>query len=261
MTFHPMEFNVNTGIRWEAMKELPILNSLQGKNVLDLGSGLGFFSVRLAERGATVLAVDIDTAALRFLHEHYGIRVQTLDVVCDPLPTGPFDLIIMGEILEHIDSPEPLIAAAAARLTTGGTLLLTTPALEGWLTDSWGKRLGHHHGSEAHARDGYTLDELRTLLRVAGLEPTLHRYSVFLGAELFMQITKMMFLLSKKEYHGQADVLKTLDSPKFRLLRFAFPFLFHLFRLEQRIGRRTKAIGHCHIICGQKSNHLSAAAR
>ena len=39
---------------------IALLGDLQGKTVLDIGSGTGYFSFRLADKGARVVAADVD---------------------------------------------------------------------------------------------------------------------------------------------------------------------------------------------------------
>ena len=70
-----MQINTNTRVRWETIKNLSELKSLRGKKVLDLGAGLGFFSVRFAEFGAEVLAIDVDKSSLEYLSRNFNIKI------------------------------------------------------------------------------------------------------------------------------------------------------------------------------------------
>lgn len=45
------------------------LEPLQGKTVADIGAGTGYFSFRMADRGAHVLAIDIDPQLLEYIEE------------------------------------------------------------------------------------------------------------------------------------------------------------------------------------------------
>lgn len=45
------------------------LGEVEGKVVADLGAGTGYFSRRIAYKGATVIAIDIDPSAIRWMQE------------------------------------------------------------------------------------------------------------------------------------------------------------------------------------------------
>ena len=247
-----MALNVNTRVRWASLQDLDCLGSLQGKKVMDVGCGLGFFSIELAGRGAEVLGIDQDRASLDYLTSEYGISTHRVDVDREPLPGTGFDLILAGEILEHLADPSGFMVKVAKSLTPGGIVILTTPALEGWLTASRGKQLAHNHGSQRHQRIGFSLAELETLTTQAGLKLREHRFCLYTLAELFMQLTKVGYLTAKKSYHGQADVFEVAHKLRFKILRGIFPALWLVFRLESLISASLDLKGHCHIIVAQK---------
>jgi 2-polyprenyl-3-methyl-5-hydroxy-6-metoxy-1,4-benzoquinol methylase len=254
MTAHPMDVNTNTRVRWVALRSLPQLAALEGKRVLDVGSGLGFFSVRFSERGARVLAVDVDRESLRYLAANHGIPTQVVDVEREPLPGGPFDVVFVGEILEHLREPSALLADAARVVAPGGAVVVTTPALEGPLTRTSGKRLGHEHGTERHERDGFSSAELVDLCRGAGLTVVAHATCLFWAAELFMQLTKLASLGRKGAYRGQSDVVAMQRRLRYRALRAAFPVLMPLFGLEHRCATAFGLAGHCHVVVAQRAS-------
>ncbi|MDP3514429.1 MAG: methyltransferase domain-containing protein [Sulfuritalea sp.] len=252
MNQHPMSVNVNTAIRWNVIRNLPFMKSLSGKKVCDLGAGLGFFSVGFAKCGANVTAVDVDKDALDYLSRTYKIDVLQRDVENDELGLSDYDVVFIGEILEHIQDPSMLIAKSAGALKTNGLLVLSTPALEGLLIHSEGKQLAHTHGSEKHERDGFTESELKELLKNSGFEITYSQFTIFLFAELFMQITKRAYMKSKKAYHSQSDVLAVTRTFKYRVLKLIFPLLMMLFRAEEFLSLAMGLKGHCHILVGRK---------
>jgi SAM-dependent methyltransferase len=72
------------------------------------------------------LGVDIiedDVARLR----DEGYNVECMDVTSGQLPDDTFELIVAGEVIEHVGNPGGLFEAAAKLLTPGGRLVLTTP--------------------------------------------------------------------------------------------------------------------------------------
>lgn len=248
-----MSVNVNTAVRWNVLRTLPFMDALSGKKVCDLGAGLGFFSVGFADRGATVTAVDVDADALAYLSSTYGIKVLQKDVEKDELGLSEYDVVFIGEILEHIQNPGMLIAKAVAALKPNGLIVLSTPALEGLLIHSEGKQLAHTHGSEKHERDGFSEGELRQLLEDSGFEVIYSKFTIFLLAELFMQVTKRAYMKSRKAYHSQSDVLAVTKTLKYSVLKAIFPLLMLVFRAEEFLSLALGLNGHCHILVGRKS--------
>ena len=176
---HPMHINNNTRIRWEVIRSLPEIKDLSNKRVLDIGSGLGYFSLQFTGLGADVLAVDVDIMSLDFISENYGINTQYLDVENEILPDGGFDLILIGEVLEHIKNPLRLLRKAKACLNPDGQIMISTPAMEGLLTRSKGKSLCHDCGNEKHERFGFYHHELRSYFDQLDMKIVRHIYSIY----------------------------------------------------------------------------------
>src|SRR5882757_1232432 len=119
----------------------------RGKRVLDVGVVEHFASAsasgqwlhgRLCEAAKSCVGVDIleeEIAAIRT--RGYDIRV--VDLTRQAL-NEKFELIVMGEIIEHIDAPGALLRNVAAMLADGGVLVLTTP--NPWYANVIVKNLG-----------------------------------------------------------------------------------------------------------------------
>lgn len=249
---HPMSVNVNTRVRWSAMQTIPCIKNLHGASVWDAAAGLGFFAEQMSARGARVLATDIDENSLIFCSKIPGVQTCLLNLEVDKLPAGPFDCILVGEVLEHIKNPNEFLIRAAQKLRSGGTLLLTTPAYEGLLTHTAGKRLCHDTGAEKHERDGFTIEELRSFYLNAGLENFNHRYCIYFLAESFMQLTKWFYLRKSKKYSAQSDVLAYTNTFIYKTLRAIYPLLHFIFLAEDLVLQSTSINGHCHIVWATK---------
>jgi glycosyltransferase involved in cell wall biosynthesis/SAM-dependent methyltransferase len=134
----------------------------------DLGCGYGSLALKLAERGASVLAFDRDgvrVAVARKRAQRAGLGDRVLCFVADatavPLSGGSVDGLAAGEVLEHVRDD-----AAAAReiervLAPGGSLALSVPAGP--------KRMGRSDRAAGHHRR-YSHAALWSLLDGAGLE-------------------------------------------------------------------------------------------
>jgi SAM-dependent methyltransferase len=102
-----------------------------GGDVLDLGCGTGAVLEGLLALEAcfgTYTGVDLSPAMLVRAHAKLGhvpgTRFERLDLRTEPLPDGPFDLIVSAWALEHLPEPGTVVAAARARLRPGGRLVL-----------------------------------------------------------------------------------------------------------------------------------------
>ncbi|WP_460704820.1 class I SAM-dependent methyltransferase [Myceligenerans halotolerans] len=81
-----------------------LLGDVAGSRVLDVGCGNGRNGRWLAERGADVVGVDLAAAVLDEVRPTLPSRmeVHALDILRDPLPAGPFDLIYDSGCFHHL---------------------------------------------------------------------------------------------------------------------------------------------------------------
>ena len=89
---------------YEELQET-VADAAQGRNVLELGTGTGETAVRILARnsGASWTGIDASEAMLERARErlpHADLRVQRLE---DPLPEGPFDLVVSVLAVHHLD--------------------------------------------------------------------------------------------------------------------------------------------------------------
>ena len=97
-----------------------------GKRVLDLGCRSGAVSRHYAP-GNELVGVDVDAGALERAAQH-GVHAVVGDVE-EPLPFDDesFDVVVAGELIEHVRDPQLLAAEAARVLRRGGRLVGSTP--------------------------------------------------------------------------------------------------------------------------------------
>src|SRR5215216_3309504 len=78
------------------------------KHVLDIGTSTGYLAKVLVERGCLVTGIEIDPKAARQAEEHCERvivgDVESLDLR-EELDEGSFDVIIFGDVLEHLKDP------------------------------------------------------------------------------------------------------------------------------------------------------------
>jgi ubiquinone/menaquinone biosynthesis C-methylase UbiE len=103
------------------------------KAILDLGCGDGRF-ISQFEEFCQVYGVDISQNAVRLAREA-GVNAQRVDASTERLPfeNGYFDLIYMGDIIEHLVDPDFATNEAARVMKPTAFLVLSTPNLASWL--------------------------------------------------------------------------------------------------------------------------------
>ena len=104
---------------------------VDGRRVLDLGSGEGFGAGLLAERATSVTGVDIDERTVehaRLNYEAPGIsfRVGSAADLSD-FPEDAFDAVVAFEVIEHLVEQEAMLTEIARVLAPGGLLICSTP--------------------------------------------------------------------------------------------------------------------------------------
>jgi SAM-dependent methyltransferase len=97
-----------------------------GKRVLDLGCRDGALT-RTYAAGNEIVGVDADRDALAAA-EQLGIETRWADLD-EPLPfdDSSFDVVVAGELLEHLRDPRRLVAEARRVLRPGGTFVASVP--------------------------------------------------------------------------------------------------------------------------------------
>jgi SAM-dependent methyltransferase len=134
------------------------VGGLAPRRILDVGAGSGFFSRHLlAETGAqSALCVDIGYPSER----DDSVAGKPVLYRRDTGPTD-CDLVLMMDVLEHVDDDRGLLRHYAAKVPSGAHFLVTVPAF-GFL---WS---GHDVFLEHKRR--YRLGEIEAVLRGADLE-------------------------------------------------------------------------------------------
>lgn len=155
---HPKKFNAILHARYRAILDLLRLEP-RGLGV-DLGCGDGALTVRIARLGHDVVGLDAEPAGVAIGHRMAARRptpgrITWLrgNATAIPLRRDSCSFVILGEIIEHLDSPVRLLAEASRIMKPGGLVIITTP-----------QRLeGHSWDPENHRRE-YTGEELHEVI-------------------------------------------------------------------------------------------------
>lgn len=100
-------------------------------DILDLGCGAGYLAAKLRELGHRVTGIDV--------REAQGVTSRTDHFLVADLArglpeeiVGPFDVIILGDVLEHVRHPEILLQSLHRVWAPGGRVLVTVPNISHW---------------------------------------------------------------------------------------------------------------------------------
>jgi 2-polyprenyl-3-methyl-5-hydroxy-6-metoxy-1,4-benzoquinol methylase len=103
------------------------VNSASSSTLLDVGSGTGYFLQHMLNHGYQVLGVEVDEGARSFAQQQFGLDVRTPDELTQGKITGPFGLISMWHVLEHVHDPKLYLTRLYQLLEPGGLLLIAVP--------------------------------------------------------------------------------------------------------------------------------------
>lgn len=97
--------------------------------LLDIACGGGLLAPHV--RGYEHVGVDLGLPALRQAHAH-GVTVAQADARQLPFGDEVFDVVVAGEVLEHVPDPDVVVAEACRVLRRGGALIIDTIADTWW---------------------------------------------------------------------------------------------------------------------------------
>jgi len=128
------------------------------RHILDVGAGSGFFSRHLLAETAAQSAICVDPGYANERDETLAAKpVRYLRNV----GRVECDLVLMMDVLEHVDDDRGLVRDYATRVPAGAHFLVTVPAF---------KFLWSGHDVFLEHKRRYRLDEIEQVLRDAGLE-------------------------------------------------------------------------------------------
>ena len=112
---------------FEWISEIEIINT----SCLDLGCGVGNYSMIFARKGYDVTAVDINQESLFYLKKHD--RTNSIKIICGDITERvvqknvTYDIVIASDVLEHLLRPEKSLKIINDVLTDNGYVFITIP--------------------------------------------------------------------------------------------------------------------------------------
>ena len=99
----------------------------QGKRLLDVGSGTGYFLSHMKRNGFTVKGIEIDDSARQATKEKFGISVDAPPTLLNGQFKEPVDVVTMWHVLEHLHDMDGYLQSIRAQMDKNGFLLIAVP--------------------------------------------------------------------------------------------------------------------------------------
>ena len=101
----------------------------EGRHLLDVGAGLGELIAAALELGYEPEGIEISKRQAKRLESCLKVKIHCMDFLKFKSPRT-FDIITMGDVIEHITDPTAALKKANSLLTDGGILWISTPNYE-----------------------------------------------------------------------------------------------------------------------------------
>jgi ubiquinone/menaquinone biosynthesis C-methylase UbiE len=168
----PAFFDELAEYRYDKLRYLPKVvdfSGYAGKNLLELGCGVGIDLVRFAEGGALVTGVDlsktaVDLAKKYFSHKQLKADLRTMNGEALEFPDASFDVVYAHGVLQYTADAHKMVREAHRVLKPGGEFIAMVYNRRGWLNImSRFFKVDLEH-EDAPVLEKYTIGEFRKML-------------------------------------------------------------------------------------------------
>jgi 2-polyprenyl-3-methyl-5-hydroxy-6-metoxy-1,4-benzoquinol methylase len=98
--------------------------------VLDIGCSTGLMGLELKKRGHVVVGVEVERALAQEAREHLDqLVIADVEAMArdNDDPGGPFDCIVLADVLEHLRDPWAVVRWADRLLAPSGCMVISVP--------------------------------------------------------------------------------------------------------------------------------------
>ena len=117
--------------QWQKPDEvIALLGDIEGKTIMDIGVGTGYFAFRMTAKGAKVIAADVDDRFLNYVKEKKDSlndrRLVTRKVEYDDPLLGSEEVhhVLIVNTYHHIDDREEYFTKVIKGIKSGGSLMV-----------------------------------------------------------------------------------------------------------------------------------------
>lgn len=119
------------------------LNGARKGRVLDVGCGPGFLLREFQRAGWEGQGTELSELAAAHARQTLGLPVHVGDLVSARFPDASFDAVVLWHVLEHVRSPQEVLAEVERILKPGGILLVGVPNFGSWEARLAGEKWFH----------------------------------------------------------------------------------------------------------------------
>lgn len=98
-----------------------------GSRVLDVGCAGGYLAAEMMKRGCTVVGLEKDESAVEAARGR-GVDARQHDLEAEPFDADGYDVVVFGDILEHLRDPLPVLQQAHP----AGLVVVSLPNAAHW---------------------------------------------------------------------------------------------------------------------------------
>ncbi|MGB9906135.1 MAG: class I SAM-dependent methyltransferase [Candidatus Saccharicenans sp.] len=164
-----------------------------GEKILDVGCGDGYYSRRIASRGAHVIGIDINRQALAIAKnstDKKGLEFLEMNAEELDFPEAFFDKIISFCVIEHFNDDDRALRLLARALRPGGKLIFSADSLS---NPGITEREREQHRSGYAVNNFYTHQTVADKLQKVGLK--LERYRYVLTSQVALMLVRFSWKL------------------------------------------------------------------
>ena len=232
---------------------------LESGRLLDVGCATGALIYHLRNIGWDVCGIEVNPGAVAIAQNH-SLDVVLCRIQDNPYEEGSFNVIHMGDVIEHVDSPAHILDISHFLLKANGVLVLRTPNADcsfAKLTLPLSKYLGlpwPHSEAPYHLFD-FSPNSLSQLLILHGFQivsigyESTSRFTYIIGGMGYFDGLKRNI---KKRRHSIYSLATIRHAPILAILTI---LLFPLFLVSKAIDRLRRT-GNVMNIVAKRSSHI-----
>jgi 2-polyprenyl-3-methyl-5-hydroxy-6-metoxy-1,4-benzoquinol methylase len=100
--------------------------------LLDIGPNIGTCLALAREQGWKVVGIEINAEAAAYCRNQRRLPVITGTLDTHPFQPSGFDVVLMGDVIEHLSHPLQTMGQVQRLLRPGGIVVISTPNIGGW---------------------------------------------------------------------------------------------------------------------------------